>query len=327
VPGRHPIRSVFELAATRAARVVVPGLPRSAVVRMAHALGRAAAATPSHVRRVALANLRLAFGDGMTAAERQATVRTSFQSFALALLDVLWFSRNPFERLARHVRWDPAVLDLLRAPGPQVLLTGHVGNWETLGQSLAATGVPLMSVAAPLANPAVDRLLLEMRRASGQVIVAQRGAVLRLIRHLRAGGKVAMLLDQNVKPEEGGVFVPFFGLPVPVSAAAAALALRLRCPLRSAHLLADEAGDYQVVGFLSLEPVDASAPGAVETLTARLTAHCESVVRSHPGHWLWSYKRWKHVPPGEDPRRFPFYAKPYVPPALHRTPIRDASPV
>jgi len=29
----------------------------------------------------------------------------------------------------------------------------------------------------------------------------------------------------------------------------------------------------------------------------------------HPSQWLWSYRRWKRCPAGDDIKRFPFYAK------------------
>ncbi|MCX7817936.1 MAG: lysophospholipid acyltransferase family protein [Kiritimatiellae bacterium] len=321
------------MIATRAACATIPRLSRSAVLAAARAFAKAAAATPSHARKVALANLQLAYGEELSAAARRQRMRRSFESFALALLDAVWFGGGAPQRLRDHVRHDRAFLERIRADRPHVLLTAHLGDWEALGQAVAAEGVRLMSVAAPLANPSVDRLFAELRRASGQTIVPQRGAMLRLWRHLKDGGQVAMLLDQNVKPEEGGVFVPFFGLPVPVSRAAAALALRMRCPILSAFMLAESDGTCRVIAGEAIEP-SAFPSGedaeAVAQLTAEVAALCERAVRRWPDAWLWSYKRWKHVPPGAPAERYPFYAKPWRPAAVDRaeaTPAVAAPPV
>jgi len=313
---RHPIRSVFELMATGVACATIPRLPRASVLSLGRAFGRTAAAAPSHARRVALANLRLAYGSELSEEARRERLRRSFESFALALLDAVWFGGGPPDRLRRYIRHDAAFLERVRGGRAHVLLTAHLGEWEVLGQAVAAEGVRLMSVAAPLANPAVDRIFAELRRASGQMIIPQRGAMLRLLRHLKGGGQVAMLLDQNVKPEEGGVFVPFFGLPVPVSRAAAALALRMRAPILSAFMFAEPDGTCRVVSGEAIEPED-FPPGendeAVVCLTTEIAALCERAVRRWPDAWLWSYKRWKHVPPGVPRERYPFYAKPWRP--------------
>jgi len=34
----------------------------------------------------------------------------------------------------------------------------------------------------------------------------------------------------------------------------------------------------------------------------------EGQVRRQPEGWLWAYKHWRHLPAGEDPARYPFYA-------------------
>jgi len=33
-------------------------------------------------------------------------------------------------------------------------------------------------------------------------------------------------------------------------------------------------------------------------------------VRRQPEGWLWAYKHWRHLPGGEDPAGYPFYAGP-----------------
>ena len=47
-----------------------------------------------------------------------------------------------------------------------------------------------------------------------------------------------------------------------------------------------------------------------ERVNARVLAWYEKAIREHPEAWLWSYKRWRYIPLGADPRPFPFYALP-----------------
>ncbi|MCX7007258.1 MAG: lysophospholipid acyltransferase family protein, partial [Kiritimatiellaeota bacterium] len=173
---------------------------------------------------------------------------------------------------------------------------------------------PLASVVMPLANPAVDALFLRVRGDNGQQIIPRQGAVRHLLRALRAGHKIALLLDQNTLPEEGGQFVEFFGVPVPVSAAGSVLGLKTGALFFFGFCLPQPDGRYRMLSTGAFTP-DPIPPGGdeaatVAALTQRTAAMIEQVVRAHPGQWLWMYKRWKFIAPGTDPARYPYYAKP-----------------
>jgi KDO2-lipid IV(A) lauroyltransferase len=308
VSKRHPIRRIFETAFARGAVGLIALMPRRAVTALARAMGRLAYLFSPKLRRIGLANLDLAFGDSKPAAEKRTILVRSFQSFALVALDLFWFSRRTRERIARHVRLDDVMLRGL-ARTPMICLTGHLGNWEVLGCAVAASGHPLSSVAMPLKNPEVDRILGELRSVAGQGVIRREGAVRGMLRVLRQGGRVALLLDQNTKPSEGGLFVDFFGVPATVSPAAAALALHAGSAIGFGFCLPEGDG-YRVVSLEVLEPPPVAGQeegAAVLDLTRRITQVYERFIREHPEFWLWSYKRWKHVKPGDDPSRYPFY--------------------
>jgi KDO2-lipid IV(A) lauroyltransferase len=310
---RPPIRRRIEAALTRAAMAWVPFLSRGAVVRLSRAFGALSCALAIHQRRVGLANLDLAYGRTLTPREKRRILRDSFRTFALVMLDVFWFSHDTRARLDRWVEIEAASVPLLFNDRAQMLLTAHLGNWEILGQAIAHRGLRLMSVAAPLANPLVDELFLRMRTRSGQEIAAKEGALIKLMKRLRQGGKVAMLPDQNTKPSEGGAFVDFFSRPVPVSQAPAALAARSAVEIVFGYCLPAPDGRYiaRLHDRLPAEDVAACrSPEAVIRLTQRITRLVEDAVREHPGAWLWTYKRWKYIPPWRKREEYPFYAKP-----------------
>lgn len=311
--GIKAFRKGLEVHLVRLGLAVVPRLPRRMVVAMAGALGRVGALCARRARRVGLANLDLVYGDSLSSRQKRRILRESFCTFALVTLDILWFTRHPRERLARYIQFDDETLERLDRT-PLICVTGHLGNWESLGQAVANAGFPLHSVAAPLSNPGVDKLFIPSRQLTGQTILSSEGALRPLLKLLRGGGRFAILLDQNTKPSEGGVFVPFFGLPVPMSAGAALLALRTRSNLVFGFCIPQPDGTYRV-DVLHWMPAgegpDGTGPEAVEAMTRLIASRLEDAVRTYPGRWLWMYKRWKHVPTGADRSRYPFYAKPF----------------
>jgi KDO2-lipid IV(A) lauroyltransferase len=290
-----------------AAFAVITRLPRRAVVRLARWGSAAAWRLARRDRRIALANLRLAYGDALGERERERIVRGTFERFLLTVLDYGWFSRHGRERMERHVTFDAALLQWVDSREPWVAVTAHFGNWEILGRYTAMRGASLASVVKPIRNPLIDARINRARRLQGQVVVPRQGAVRTLLRSLRNGGVVALLLDQDTRVEDGGVFVPFFGVPVPVSSAAALLALRQGIPLVPVFCHGKPDGRYHCHARPALMPADV-AGATVEELTARITAIIETEIRAAPDQWLWTYKRWKRRQPGTDPARYPFYA-------------------
>ena len=301
-------RSALEARLFDFALAVVPRLPRRVVVGLARFAGRAACLLARRDRRIALANLRLAFGEALDDRQRARIVRACFERFALTALDYLWFSRDTRRRLARYVTFDESLARWIRHGGPWIAVTAHFGNWELLGKYSAMQGLTLASVAKPVRNRDIDERVNAFRETMGQVVVPRQGALRTLMRVLKKEqGVVALVLDQDTRVEEGGVFVPFFGVPAPVSNAAALLALRLGVPVVPAFCRAEPGGYYRGYAHAALMPEDFAADDE-KALTVRITAGIEAEIRAAPDQWLWMYKRWKRRQPGVDPARYPFYA-------------------
>ncbi|MGD9873529.1 MAG: lysophospholipid acyltransferase family protein [Kiritimatiellia bacterium] len=312
-PGK--VRQSLELALTRLGVAVIPALPRRAVVHLAGFFGGLAWLFSRHLRRTGRANLDIAFGDSLAAVRKQQILRQSFSSFALVMLDMFWFSRDPENRIRKYVRFDESY-EMLKRKEPKICLTAHLGNWELLGKAASFYGAPMVSVAAPLANPALDSLFNSMRGNTGQTVVSKGGAIRKLMQTLRDGGNIAVLLDQNTKPARGGIFVDYFGLPVPVSSAAATLYLHTKARILFSCCLPEPGGYYRTLPILEITPPDTTGmekDEAVLTITQAVAKATEQAVREYPGNWLWMYKRWKYHAPGADASRYPFYSKELLP--------------
>ncbi len=304
------IRASIEVALVRFGIICLPALPRPVIVAMAAAMGNIGyVATPGQ-RRIGMANLDIMFGDTLSRRAKKRILAASYRSMALVILDILWFARHTRERIDRYVRLDPSFRDRVFVEGAAIAVTAHLGNWELLGMSVAANGEHLASVAATLKNPRVDELFLEKRKVTGQVIIPQAGAIRQLIRHLKDGNKVALVMDQNTSPRDGGIFVRVGGLPATMSPFAAALAMKTKATLLFGVLVPGRGGYYTASPVTTIEPADfpwdAEDPAA--ELSQAIAAKLEALIRAYPEYWCWVYKRWKHYPPGDDSGRYPFYS-------------------
>lgn len=305
-------RKRCETVFTRFALWFIPNRSRRTIVVLSRCAGRIAYYLPFRLRKVALANLDIVYGARKTDREKRAILRSACQTFALVLLDIFWFSKNTRERIADYVTFDPALADLFQKKA-QMCITGHLGNWELLGHAVSVSGYPLSSVATPLVNPAVDAYFARVRTVSGQIIIPRNGAVRAMLRTLKNEGKVGLLLDQNTRPEHGGLFVDFMGLPAPISDAGASLALKTGADILFGFCIPRRDGTYYVHTAPPIPPQTASGATKdeqVQVITQQIARTIEQTILAHPEAWLWMYKRWKFVPPGaERPARYPFYAE------------------
>lgn len=291
-------RHRIEAAAASLVGALVGGLPRAAALGLGRALGSVWGALDARHRAIAVANLRGAFPD-WDEARLDRTARGVYRHFGTMVVDILWLARRTREELAALVEFEGrenVTAAMARAKGV-INCTAHIGNWEMHGVGHGLLVEPLGVVARPLDNPALDARLCALRTAFGNTVIYKRKALAQVMRLLRDGKGVALLLDQNVQ-ESDGIFIRFFGRPAATTTVAAALALKTGCALVPCRttLLAD--GRYR----FTYEPavaVDLEAPdreAEIARVTQVLAARTEAWVRDTPEQWLWIHKRWKTQP-------------------------------
>ena len=291
--------------------LIVPGLPRAGVLWLARAMGRIGAVCDRRGRSYAVANIDLVF-PRHSAKRKRMILHGCYRNIARVLLDMFWFGRNSAARVRRWTSLSPAWKHYLELPGAKVIVTAHHGNWEMAAHVVVTSGHPLMSVGKPLGTVATTRRLNAFRRRLGQEIVLAEGAVLPLLRTLKKGRNIALLADQQLGPDEGGVWTDFLGTQALTAPTPAFFAQRVKgAVIGVAYLQARPDGSYRCVGPAIVPQVEGET---LEALTQRITDASAAFIRRFPTQWLFAYKRWCDVPPGADPSRYPFYARPVRPP-------------
>ncbi|MFL5356057.1 lysophospholipid acyltransferase family protein [Archangium sp.] len=282
----------------RAALAIVSALPLGLARGLGAGFGRFAFAVAGGERRKALKSLARAFPE-KSDAQRHELARASFRHLGMAAFEV-GATASMDRQLERLVRWedeDRRVLDAALARGKGVVfISGHVGNWELLARRVARAGYPSQSIAKETTDPRLTALVEQFRARGGvrSIWRGQEGAARAMLRALKAGEILGLLIDQDTKVQS--VFVPFFGELAATPRAAADLALRT--------------GAAVVVGFcqregegyrLWMEEVPWQAGGDREAdavaLTAALSLRIEAAIRRAPEQWVWMHQRWKTRPP------------------------------
>lgn len=174
---------------------------------------------------------------------------------------------------------------------PAVFVSAHLANWELYALAARELKVELHLVYRQANNPLVDDLIQRMRGNSGRQTIPKGSAGAReIVRQLRAGNSVAMLVDQKLND---GIAVPFFGRDAMTATAPAQLALRFDLPIVPVRCERLGGAWFRVTFCPPLEPPSGqSRQDAVRALTSQINAQLEEWIRARPGQWLWLHRRW-----------------------------------
>ncbi len=250
-------------------------------------------------RKVAMENLRLAFGDQYSELERDQIVRGVYRHFCMMLMEILHIPRkiHPLtwrERIKLSGQ-GPTLERMLRG-GPIILLTGHFGNWEMAGYLFGVFGFPSSSVARTLDNPYLERFLRSFRMRTGQKLIPKKGGYEEMLEVLQSGGVLSFLADQDAG--QRGLYVDFFGRPASTHKAIALLAIEHNAPILVGYARRIGPGFRYEVGCEDIiEPGELTGTAEdVRLMTQRYTSALERIIRRDPEQYLWLHRRWKHQP-------------------------------
>ncbi len=274
----------------------VAGLKHNSRERLARLIG-GLAYTLGIRRRVALENLAQAMPE-RSEAERHAITRGAYITMARAVLEALADEhRMPpgweQEEVVGREAWQALQAHLATGKGA-LLVTGHFGNWELLGEVLIRRGVPLNALVRPLKG-ALNMRIAENRVRAGAGLIYPRGAVQETVDAINRGESVYMLLDQAIPSK--GVFVPFFGRLASTTPAMAVAAQRTGVPAWVVMGVRDGVRMRVHIEGPILPPAPEEGKEPITEHTARVTAALERVIRQYPDQWLWLHRRWKYPPP------------------------------
>jgi len=301
------IRYRLEWLALKGAAKIIPRLSRKACFGLAQVTGALAATVDRAGRRVALNNLQVAFGDGLSADRRAEIVRQSYQHFARTMLDLFWSPRLTSQNISQCVeiknmeQWR----DELKPGRPVIFGCYHYSNFEWMSHVVGFSGMLSSIIAQEFKNGLLDPIFVRLRETAGHRVVAREGAVLHLYKALRRKGRVAILVDLTIPAQLPTVAINCFGLKTSVTFAHAWLHQATGATMINAHCEPLPGGRYRVVFHPRMEiPAGAS----VQEIAQACWDQFEPFVRANPAPWLWMYKHWRYRPLAANPAAYPFYA-------------------
>jgi KDO2-lipid IV(A) lauroyltransferase len=169
-----------------------------------------------------------------------------------------------------------------------IIVSGHFGQWEAVRAVIKMQGLESGAVYRPNKNRHYERRIFAGIEAGGKPILATgRVGTKALVRHLRGGGIISILLDEKYSE---GVRIPFLGYDALTSLSAAQLALKYDLPMIPAYGIRIEDGNAFNVNFEAPIPHTDSI-----TMTHAFNDSLSARIMADPEQWYWMLKRWDGV--------------------------------
>jgi len=249
-------------------------------------------------RRIAERNLALAFGE-KTDKDRTQIARCAFRNMARVMAEFSFTPRLNEENVSHYVFLEGGEnFHRAREKGKGVLfLAAHFGNWEWMAATFPILiRCPSYLIVRPLDSRFLDGIVERLRTCTGNRTVPKQKSMGRILRLLRQGEVVGVLLDQNVAWQEG-VFVNFFGELACTNAGLALLAMKTGASVLPVFNIRQADGRYRVVIEPEIPVIRTGDKDSdVEKNTELFTSVIERYVRQYPDHWFWLHQRWKTRP-------------------------------
>ncbi len=181
-----------------------------------------------------------------------------------------------------------------------IFLTCHLGPFDLQITYMSLRNLRPFIIGTPLKDERLNDLLWQQRNAYGAVAVERGKETFKLIKALKSGGSLAILIDQDTKVKSR--FVNFLGRPAATPVGAAIFAMKTGAKVVPTYIYLGE-DNFQHMHFLpEIETI--LTGNEEEDMIANTQCYSDFIegqILKHPEQWVWMHERWK-TKPGEEIR-------------------------
>jgi len=272
-------------------------IPRRLAVFLGAFLGQAAHGFLTRDRLKARRNLKLAYGDSLTPAQRRTIVRNLFVNFGKNAVDVLRTKKHYDTEIKTLIDVEGLEhIDRVYRRGKGVIgITGHIGNFELLAAWFVRSGYKVAVIGREMYDPRMNHLLVDNRESLGMVNIDTKDSVRRIVKVLKDGYILGVLIDTD-SFRVRSVFVPAFGRLSHTPVGQSLLGLKTGAGFVPVACVRDGAR-YKII----VKPeVTVERTGDIERdaflMTKKCTRALEEIITEHKDQWIWIHNRWHNRP-------------------------------
>ncbi len=296
----RPVRDAILYFLAKVMFVIYPVMPRKLVLWWHGVLASLAYKLGKSVRQRIIKHYTIAFGPEDQPGKYYTMGKEVFVNLAKTLTDYALMNRKrEWKQFSKYFKVEGIEnLDNAYKKGKGVLcMISHTPGWEFSAILPPLLGYPSLGVSSQIKNPALNKMMIEMRETRGMKNITRNKCYDILSDELRNGKCLIIMIDQDSKNIRGE-FVPFFGRDAYTPIGLARLAMDTGAavvPMNTIRNNEDDTYTFQIlpeIPFIQFEDI-------TETMIYNTTQYnkvTEDLLRKYPTQWVWMHERWKTTP-------------------------------
>jgi Kdo2-lipid IVA lauroyltransferase/acyltransferase len=271
-------------------------IPFKHIVKVSNFLGSIAYYVDSKHRKLSLNNLDIAFPKMDTKKKKEIArkhyinlVRTTLEFVSLSKIN-----KDNYKKFISHRGEQNFAKAYERGKGV-LFLAAHFGNWELMAFVHPFIFEPVSNLARKFKDKIVDDFINRIRCISGNGIIDKKNALYRVLKELKNGKAIGVLMDQSVHPNEA-VYADFFGKFISTTPFIVQVAMKTGCAIVPVFDFPQKDGSHIVEYFPEIEIIIPN--GDIDPViynVERFNEFIEKIIFKNPEYWLWSHDRWKNI--------------------------------
>ncbi|HEY3430147.1 MAG TPA: lipid A biosynthesis lauroyl acyltransferase [Cyclobacteriaceae bacterium] len=276
-------------------------MPRKIWLRLFGFLGGLAYHVATRSRALTLKHLAFAYGPEKSQEEIKKLSKDVFRMLGMNAADLIRaYKITEYDKFKKMVVLNGEEhLNKAIAKGKGVIaLVSHLGAFEFTATEFSFRGMKPLIIGTPVKDKKLNDLLWVQRQKLGATAVERGKDTLKIMKNLKAGGTMMILIDQDTKVKSR--FVNFFGKPCATPVGAAVIAMKTGATVIPTiiHMRDDLMQEINCYPEIPMT-ISGNEEEDIIVNTQKMSDATETEIRKFPSQWVWMHERWK-TKPGEE---------------------------
>ena len=232
-------------------------------------------------------NLERALGNNKL--QNRRIISQMWSNYGMTFVEYLYLKRFKNTNTHINIKGINILEKIIHDAKPVIFDSGHFANFELMSMELCKKGINLATIYRPLNNFFLNPFMEFVRRkyVCKNQIKKGRAGTRQIIKNLKKGNSVALMIDQRVSEGEP---IKLINHPAKTTTIPAQLVKKYGCSVVPVYI--ERVKKYHFKLSFN-KPVKFDNNFSIEQISLELNKILEKMILKNPDQWIWSHDRWK----------------------------------